>query len=309
MQHILNETKNMKKGILLFALAGGICYVTLSSNASGGAAGPGIDGTKATGGVGCNDCHSSSTSVLVTVELDSAGVPVSQYFPGLSYTLKVSGTNNTTSNLPKFGFQVTVVKSTGAGTASAANAGTLVTTGLPTGCRYTSAATGGFGIAVFEQSSARTATTGTGTTGTTYVMGSLPWTAPASGTGTVKIYGCINAVNGNGSSSGDKYNYATPVSITEATPVQVKEVVTSIDANVFPNPVTNNMNIAFGNVEAGSYNVSVYDLNGKMVAGTIIEATGTAQNAAINTTNLVAGIYNVVISNGISTAKMHLLAI
>ena len=213
----------MKKGILLFTLAGTIGYIALTASSSGGAWNSGVDGTGATGPGGCN-CHSSSTLVTATVELDSAGVPVTGYLPGHSYTLKISGTNGTTSSLPKFGFQVTVVKSAGAGSGSTVNAGTLGTTGLPTGTRYTSNASSGIGIDVIEQSSARPATTGTGATGTTYVMGNLPWTAPATGTGTVKIYGVINAVNGTGGSGGDKWNYATVATITEMLPPSVAPI-------------------------------------------------------------------------------------
>jgi hypothetical protein len=175
--------------------------------------------------------------------LDSAGIAVTNYKPGMSYTLKVTGTNTSTSSLPKFGFQVTVVNSSGAGTSAAVLAGALGTTGLPTGVRYTSAASG-CGIDILEQSSARTATTGGGATGSTYVMSGLPWIAPAAGTGTVVIYGCINAVNGTGGSSGDRWNNGS-ASITELPAVNNSVVTVSngISVKAFPNPVSNNLNL------------------------------------------------------------------
>ena len=121
------------KSLLLLPVAAVFIYLGLSSYAGG----PGvssIDGTGAQGGSGCSTggtCHgSSSSTTTIAIELDSAGVSVSHYIAGQSYTIKVTGTNTSSTSLPRFGFQVTAVKLTGAGTSSASNAGTLATSGL-----------------------------------------------------------------------------------------------------------------------------------------------------------------------------------
>jgi len=205
----------MKKLFLLFPLLAALGYITLSSYSTGYAAGGGGNATGATGGSGCS-CHTSATTTTVALELDSAGISVSHYIAGHSYTVKITGTNTSTTSLPRFGFQVSVVGATGAGTASATNAGTLASTGLPASCQNVSAGT----TTVVEQSSAIVATSGTGGSGTTYVE-SIGWTAPTTaGTGSIKIYGVVNAVNYTGGSGGDKWNRGN-ITITELIPVTV----------------------------------------------------------------------------------------
>ncbi|MFN8308614.1 MAG: T9SS type A sorting domain-containing protein [Chitinophagales bacterium] len=201
----------MKNKITLALFA--YCLAFALSSYDNGYAFHGSDGTGATGSSGCS-CHGSTTNLGTTVELDSAGVPVTRYFPGMSYTVRIRATNAGTTNWPKFGFQLGAVKLAGAGGGSAAQAGTWGTT-LPTSVKNTPTSASGLPIPFIEHSFTINATTGTGGNGTTYVE-VIPWTAPAAGTGSVKFYGIINACNGNGGSSGDKAQTATPITITEA---------------------------------------------------------------------------------------------
>ncbi len=203
----------MKKKILLFSLIAGMASLMLSSyhNLPGGTGG--VDGTGALGPGGCN-CHGHSTTIAVTIQLDSAGVPVTRYVAGMSYTIRIAGVNGAVAGLPDFGFQVAAVLASGAGTGGATNAGTLASTGLPASCA--NSIVSGTTLDVVEQTAAIPATTGAGALGSTYVE-SIPWTAPATGTGSVVLYGVINAVNNNGSSSGDHYN-STSTTITELIP-------------------------------------------------------------------------------------------
>ena len=205
----------MKQKIVLFIFAGFLA-ILLSSNAGGYGAQNGGDGTGASGSPGCG-CHGSTSGIGTTVALDSAGVPVTSYRGGMSYTVKISATNTTAHTLPDFGFQLATVLNNGAGTGTAAQAGTWGTA-LPANVQNTTAANWGGTFDLIEQSNRITATSGTGASGTTYVE-SIPWTAPAAGTGTIKIYGVVNAVNGNGSSSGDYNQVANAVTITEAVAV------------------------------------------------------------------------------------------
>ncbi len=213
----------MKKNILIITIIAGLCYVVLASNTGGyGFSGHG-DATGASGaGTGTNQgcsCHTPSANLAVFVELDSAGTAVTTYKPGVAYTIKISATNNSTSTLPYFGFQLACVAANSfnaggantAGSPSCVTAGTWGTT-LPTSVRMTSSAY--FSEQVIEQSTPIIATTGTGGTGTTYVE-SIPWTAPAAGTGAVVIYGVLNAVNHDGTSGGDMSNVANNILISE----------------------------------------------------------------------------------------------
>jgi hypothetical protein len=203
----------MKQRILLLIFAGILGSISLSSYRDGYAFN-GSDGSGATGSTGCS-CHGSTSAIGTKVELDSAGVPVTSYRPGMSYTVKISAANTTATSYPKFGFQLATVKVSGAGTGSAVQAGTWGTP-LPTGVKNTSTASSGLPIPFIEHSAAAiAATTGTGGSGTTYVE-SIPWTAPAAGTGSFKIYGVLLASNGNNSDVGDRAQVATAVTITEA---------------------------------------------------------------------------------------------
>jgi Secretion system C-terminal sorting domain/Bacterial Ig-like domain (group 2) len=209
---ILIKKVFMKKGLILLPLAAVIMYYVLSSSSSG----PSLNGTGATGVAGCS-CHSPShsTGIAVTITLDSAGIPITSYTPGNTYTVKITGTNNSYAGLGHFGFQMTAVKASGAGTGSATYTGSLATSGLPTGCWNTTFA----GIHVVEHNTSLLATTGAGGIGTTYSE-SIQWTAPAAGTGNVVLYGVINAVNGDGSASAlDHWNTAAPDTIHESIPV------------------------------------------------------------------------------------------
>ena len=197
----------MKQTIVLVIFGGLLAYL-LSSYATGAASNGQGNLTGARGSSGCS-CHNSTTSLGTTVELDSAGVLVTTYHPGIAYRVKIKGVNNSThTNLVGFGFQVSTVKVTGAGTTTATQAGTWGT--LPPSTHTTTTGS----CSVVEQSAALIEP-GTGAVGTVYVD-SFPWTAPVAGTGSIKIYGVLNAVNDDGSSSRDYAQAATAVTITEA---------------------------------------------------------------------------------------------
>ena len=242
------QIKSMKKKLLLLPLIAGLFYITLSSNSSSPATtASAINGTGATGVRGCygSACHGTTagTSTTVTIELDSAGYAVTHYIAGRSYNITLTGVNNLPgSYLPKYGFQLTAVWLTSgthiAGTGTASNAGTLATTGLPTGTATHSVY--GTSFMLTEHTMRLTPLSGTGGIGTTYKV-SIPWTAPTTaGGGKVVLYGVINAINNSGAAdTGDKWNndsllideLVTPVApITGARTVCVGANITLSDA-------------------------------------------------------------------------------
>ena len=187
----------MKSRFALLVFGGLFAWVVLMSTASG----YNRNETGATGSQGCS-CHGSSSSINPTVELDSMGVSVSSYVPGMSYTVTLSGTE--VSGDGYFGFELSLVKASGAGTSSATQAGTWGT--LPSGTKSSASKV------MIEQSTRLSASN------SMYSI-SIPWTAPAAGTGSVEIFGIINGVNGDGSTGGDGAQNATNngFTITEAT--------------------------------------------------------------------------------------------
>lgn len=198
----------MKKNFILLSAVCGIFGLMLSSYSNG----PGISGIDATGST-CNasGCHTplGGTAITTSVQLIDASTmtSASSYVPGGSYFIRVSainGSSSLTASLPKFGFQVEAVKTSTPTT----NAGTL---SAPTGCHTVTVT----GVKIVEHSSPLAVTTGTGTSGSTYVK-DVPWTAPAAGTGSVTLKGIINAVNNNGNITGDISN-ASSATVTEST--------------------------------------------------------------------------------------------
>ena len=196
----------MKNFFILLPLISVLVYILLVSYQEGPASFGGINGTGATGVTGCS-CHNPSptTTTVVSLQLLDAGVPVTSYIAGHTYTVQITGTQTSgTLTLPRFGFQVAIVKSVGSGTAGAVSAGSF--SAAPTGTHLFTLGS----INIFEHGpTSIPATTGTGGSGSTYVE-SIQWTAPATGTGSVKIYGTVNAVNGDGSDdpglNQDKWN-------------------------------------------------------------------------------------------------------
>ena len=199
----------MKKNFILLPLLGVFAYVLFSSYAAGPGATVG-DRTGASGTPGCATgpgCHASvaTTSTTIAIQLFNGSTPVAGYTGGGSYTIRITGTNTGSTSLPRFGFQVAVVKPG----ATPVNEGTLsAITGTHLGT-YT-------GINIVEHSMALAATTGTGGSGTTYQV-DIPWTAPVTGTGSVTVYTVLNAVNFNGvADPGDLWNN-TSLAIPEST--------------------------------------------------------------------------------------------
>jgi hypothetical protein len=263
--------------------------VVLSSYRNGAESHSGYNGTGANGSAGCS-CHTPSTGLSPTVELDSAGVAVTSYIPGASYTVKISGVNNTGGTLGSFGFQLCTVLDAGAGTSSATAIGTWGSS-LPTNVRFTQGV--GHQLPVIEQSASITATTGSGGAGTTYVE-SIPWTAPAAGTGSIRIYGVLNAVTGLDIDFLCSNQAATPVTITEAVPAGIRDLSDKLSSfNVYPTLMTDNVTIAFDMKESAAVSVSLISLQGQEVK-TLMSQKAIGQGSfkeSFNVNGLATGIY------------------
>ncbi len=156
-------------------------------------------------------CHSGGAyNPTTTLTLLSGTTTVTQYIPGTVYTFSMKIT--AASGTPKYAFNAMC-----ATTAVHTNINKWGT--MPTGTKNTIATSRNY----IEQSSARTAT---GTSPTSYYILSVPWTAPAAGTGSVTFYAEGMAVNGNGVTSGDSPAPGVNLTIMEASvlPVSISSV-------------------------------------------------------------------------------------
>ena len=264
----------MKKIIYLSAIC--CCYFIVTSYS----AGPGRNGYDLTGAEngggnltngGCS-CHSPSATVDigVSIELDSSGIPTTHYKGGMAYTVKLSGKNSSTFLLPKFGFQmVSIVGSTPSATPT--NAGTW-NAPYPSNTHYSAPQATYFNVGIVEQSISLPATTGTGGNGSTYVQ-TFNWNAPASGTGTISIWAILNAVDGDGyNGTGDKWD-TSHVIIREWSPLSAVPFLEpdSFSINIFPNPVSTNLNLTYLLDEMSIVALKLLDLKGATVANLLNE--------------------------------------
>jgi hypothetical protein len=231
-------------------------------------------------------CHATTATagITVTLELDSVGVPITHYIGGNTYTVKLTGTNTTSSNLPAFGFQLSaIIGSTPYATPVATDMAGTWATSLPTNVHY-AAPSKYYLIGCVEQSTQLPPTTGTGGTGTTYVE-SINWTAPTAGSGTISFWAALNAVNNNGNAdAGDLWNVKHII---------INEIVTGIAdvsdnhaVRVFPNPFSQTATFTFAN-EINKGVVTLYDLMGNKIKQ--VDFSGT--QIMIDKDNIPAGIY------------------
>ncbi len=290
----------MKKRILLFTAVAGFVSLGISSYHNG-AARNGYDCTGAeTAGTGsfvnytgCSDgsgCHShtANTSIIVSIELDSAGVPTTHYVPGGSYTVKVTGDGTATAN-SHYGFQLTALKDT-VSKATESDAGTWATTGLPAGTQRTVA--GSFTqLTVMEQSGTQT--------GNTFTK-SFAWTAPAAGSGTISFWAVAQFVNNDGNENAADVWNTNHINIQEwpASTTGVAATHADISVSAYPNPVKNSLNIQLNNLTAGNYSLIAIDMSGKMVTTKTLVVNDASSTANVNTSEWTPGTYHVVITNG-----------
>lgn len=189
----INKHYKLKRSFLYatFLLIGS--SLALLSNSSGPASAGNGGRTGAPGDFGnCSNCHgggSYTPSVLIEVFDNGTTNPATSYIGGSTYDIKV--TVSSTTGAPKFGFQLTTLKSTNvmAGSYNTPSSNTKIST---------------FSGRTYLEHNA-TSTTGVFT---------AKWVAPASGTGTVKFYANGNCVNGTGGTSGDN-SVGTSLTLTE----------------------------------------------------------------------------------------------
>jgi len=253
----------MKKGSLVVTLALSMLYITLSSDIDGPAHHGHGDITGATtGAVGhcqTSSCHGGNnplTIVQLQVLDSSTMYPITTYNLNQTYLITITGdATGISTSLPGFGFQASAVFSNhtlaGTYTIPSAMAGNIHT--------YPCGAT-----TVVEHTT-RLAPISAGVN--KYSV-QFYWTAPSSGGDSVTFYALLNAVNGDGGSSGDKPNAAPHVTIYENPAIAAVTQVhnTLSDFTVYPNPSAGNPTISYYLRSPQVVSLEVYDIAGRKVA-------------------------------------------
>jgi len=270
----------MKKRILFF---GGVAILALSlSSYSDGPGNHASLNCTAGGGPGnCagSSCHSPNTTNTTTqlvVSNTMGGPEITQYTPGATYYVALTGTNS--ASLPGYGFQVAAV------TAGNIQAGSFIISSITD--QHTTSFIGAGSVQLIENKRIIPYTTAPGV-----YEADFQWTAPVAGKGTVTLYSVLLAADGDGTAAGDQPNAAIPVAIDEAGANEVNEVSNNIEIKAYPNPVKEKLQLKMTGALSGIYTLSVYDIAGKQMMRKILSVNNGNVDIDINANDWATGIY------------------
>lgn len=191
----------------------------------------------------CGVCHSGGSSSVAGASITATPqFTNNQYIPGQTYTVSVIAM---AVGFNAYGFGCEIL--------NAANNNNIGTMQNP-----------GAGVQLLNAPNGRTNATHTAPKTGMPVVFSFEWVAPSSGT--ANIYACVNAVNGNGGTSGD-FVMTTSVSLTPANPSGIKDLTNNeITLNVYPVPFADELNIRINSDKIlNEVKAVIYDFQGKKV--------------------------------------------
>lgn len=225
----------------------------------------------------CQTCHNNGTfGVTPVLEITNVGgtVITDNFNPGETYNVKM--TIDATGSPAGYGFQITSLNA-----ADGMNGAPVNTWSTPgSNVQF---ATLGNGRQYAEQSSSSSSNEFT-----------MEWTAPASGT--VTFYYGGNAINDNGNTNGDNASMGS-MSI-DANPNSLSELEKTVALDIFPNPVSDIMNLRTNALTSDTYDLQLIDQNGKQISNKKIMVPSGKNVFPIEVTNLPTGIYNLILSDG-----------
>lgn len=260
-------------------------YLLLTGNSAGAGATQRIDRTGSPLGSGsCSNCHTGGNfDTEVGVRLLQNGEAVDAYLPGEEYELEIGISTN--GGAARYGFMAVALA--GEDNVSAGTFGTP-----PDATQITTLNDRNY----FEHANKLETDTIT-----------IAWTAPAEGTGTVRIYAAGNAVNNaSGSLGDDPDKLDAPVEIQEST---VSSTVAfdrlEIDWTVFPNPAMDRIQGQVKLQERGIYQLRLTDIQNRTLQSQSVSLGAGTHTLESNLSNLSPGLYfwQLISPQGVSTRK------
>lgn len=246
----------MKFRLIYLFFFGALCFAILPANKNGRASeakkgntgAPGDEANSNGSPRTCGYCHFGAAGPVVFIHLlDDNGDTITQYIPGQKYKARVA-IDNSNPNLTGYGFQMIALR----------DADTTDLDGFSDPGNNT---VNNYKIATINN-------------GRTYAehdnisnskLFDVVWTAPPAGTGPVTFYAAGNAVNRNGTTSGDG-TASKVLHISEDISAAINEqALTSVDISIWPNPILNAATIHLDVREAGAYQLRTYNLTGQLV--------------------------------------------
>lgn len=263
-----------KKSIVsAFTIVAATIYISdLTSTANGNAGGAPTGKTGSPGDASnCTGCH-TGTAATTSPGLITSNVPVTGYIPGMTYTFNAT---ITVAGVNKFGFEVSPQSITGV------QKGILVVTNTAT-----TKLIGTSGKYLTHKS--------TGTSGTGSKSWSFDWTAPAAGSGNLKLYASFVAANGNLTNSGDQV-FLSSLDINENLSAGISEThMNAYSWVVYPNPAKNRINLETIDTENKIITVDVMDITGKQIK--TLNNEDLSQSQSIDIADMQSGVYVLIIN-------------
>jgi hypothetical protein len=176
-----------------------------------------------------------------------------QYIPGTVYAMHVTVSQ---TGKPRFGFACEILDNSGSTNNHINNtAGTVTVTDHINTRIWQAFATGRLAI---------THDTNGGFASNTYTF-NFSWTAPAKGFGTVNVYLCGNAADGNLKADSGDYVYTQHLVWTEGVAASIQSIETNtIEVNAYPVPTNNQLTLLVNMPEAGNIVATLYSIDGKV---------------------------------------------
>ena len=274
----------MKRSLLLIAAAG-FFYLSLSSYSLGpGITSPGYNCTGSYGsqntcdGSNCHGGNSQDVVVDLTIrDMFGNTVSGSQYFPGATYQIKVSGFASNGS-FSKYSYQFS------ASSAYGPTGGSFI----PTSDLHTAVV----GSAIIVEPNQPLNTYDANNS----YADSFLWKAPTTTAwGQWTLYATVLEANDDGTRYGDKANnYQRTLS---PVPLSVASISEQTIINVYPNPVKDQATLKFENAQPGDYQVVVYNTQGQILYQHGEHLNAADFQTAINTSSWASGNYYMEILN------------
>lgn len=283
----------MKKRTIFYAICGIFGYMLINGYAAGVSGNyTGVHGASNTGCGSTNTCHGNKESRISVsfVMTDSVGTPMLYYKPGHRHIIKMYATHSTGNNWPKFGFQVSVAKGSGA---SYVQAGSFLAASIPANTTLDTTVN----PYLWQQRISLSPSSGTGSVGTLYTP-QITWIAPPAGSGDVDILGVACLVDDNrlADTLTDRWN-SKIYTIHEMDGTGIGDVTSGKNFAAWPVPAAGELHLTVRTPVSGSVSLRVFSLNGACVLDK--EVAGENINTIVlDLSGLALGQYTLVISNG-----------
>lgn len=132
------------------------------------------------------------------------------------------------------------------------------------------------------------------------------WQAPPPGVGNIKFYCTMLAANGDHTGNGDisANNY---VIFQEGVATAVNDLAEHAKVILYPNPVSDLLNIDLATKEYGNYEVNVFNLSGQKITQKQLHVQSPAQQFQINSSNWNKGLYFITVQKGNSRETFRMM--